>query len=481
MTENLKQVALPIDHFRRVAKKEYADWQEALIREFAQNSVDAGATEVRFNYDEATKILTVVDNGHGMDLETCENVLLTMGGTHKNSDDAVGGFGIAKQILYFAWPDWEILSQDYRISGKGCYYSVHKTDKYVQGVTSVIRIDEESEFSLVRPRYYLGSCQTDCKFYWNGSQVNPVYLPGNEIRDLGWGKLRKYENKVASESSYIYVRANGVTMFDHYVGSGLKSIVSIDLTGDSRSILTSNRDGLNSPYREEFAQLIQDINVNKRSALIPKDHIKLSIFPGYGNIRVGDVAVEAAETAKTLTVDALRSNKSPSLPVTSMIVEVNGSAVMDRPDVLVQTINQEIPKEFNPDSWSYFARNLLALWNLVLSQVLMDSGAKCTFGIGFTLDKDVEAAILRRDGEPPVFLLNPEKLDKEANLSNKWYLIQDLKSKAVHEIAHLATPGEGHNENFVLTMHLLEKNTWKSEKVYKKLAKLRKITFKTEV
>jgi len=74
----------------------------------------------------------------------------------------------------------------------------------------------------------------------------------------------------------------------------------------------------------------------------------------------------------------------------------------------------------------------------------------------------------------PYFLVNPNYL--EGGLSNKWLLVQELKQSAIHEISHFAGSLD-HDEEFVLRMHALEKNTWRNEKAYKEIAKLRKIEF----
>ena len=45
-------VAVPKGYFFRMAKLDYEDWQKALPREFFQNSVDAGASNIVVNFLE---------------------------------------------------------------------------------------------------------------------------------------------------------------------------------------------------------------------------------------------------------------------------------------------------------------------------------------------------------------------------------------------------------------------------------------------
>src|SRR3990167_5068098 len=105
-------VRIPSDHFLRRIKTDYADFQSAIIREFLQNSVDAGATRVDINIiAEGENVrLTVADDGGGCTVETITDRLLTLGGTYKE-EGAVGGFGVAKELLFFAWPEWHIYTR----------------------------------------------------------------------------------------------------------------------------------------------------------------------------------------------------------------------------------------------------------------------------------------------------------------------------------------------------------------------------------
>lgn len=112
----------------------YADWREAWWREAIQNSVDAGATEIRLGVrclDENEQMIDLgtdvdpdrstedtariafievscEDNGSGMDQETLATKFLAVGGTGKGSvrSSAVGGFGEAKKLLIGLWVRW---------------------------------------------------------------------------------------------------------------------------------------------------------------------------------------------------------------------------------------------------------------------------------------------------------------------------------------------------------------------------------------
>src|SRR5471030_1812042 len=118
-----RQVQVPHSYFQK-AKTEYADWRWAMIREFIQNAYDAQAATIDFRLttNDAGRIeLHVDDDGVGMDQDTLENVLLCMGGSRKPAG-AIGGFGYAKAILFFAHHGYTIGTRGLRVEGSGGEY-----------------------------------------------------------------------------------------------------------------------------------------------------------------------------------------------------------------------------------------------------------------------------------------------------------------------------------------------------------------------
>src|SRR5210317_1685107 len=111
----MQQVEIPSNYFYDMSKKDYSHFESALVREFFQNSYDAGAKNFHINYDHDGNSVTISDDGHGMDKDIILNKLLVMGVSHKESDDAVGSFGHAKILLYFSWPEWEIRTRNYKV------------------------------------------------------------------------------------------------------------------------------------------------------------------------------------------------------------------------------------------------------------------------------------------------------------------------------------------------------------------------------
>src|SRR5690554_1029095 len=99
------QVAIPDNFFLKEARQEYWNVSGRLIAELTQNSVDAGATRIDFEFSDDG--YSCQDNGCGMTKEIMIPALLTLGGTRK-AERSTGGFGAAKKILLFAHKEFQI-------------------------------------------------------------------------------------------------------------------------------------------------------------------------------------------------------------------------------------------------------------------------------------------------------------------------------------------------------------------------------------
>lgn len=506
-----QQVQLPVFHFRSHAKREYSNWRTALVREFVQNSVDAGATRINFTIKDEDNftVITVVDNGKGMSLDDCQTKLLTMGGSDKG-DESIGGYGVAKQILYFAWEKWVIKSRNYEVHGMGCRFGITESDAYVNGVTSTIYIDKSEDFNEYYIRDYLTACETVASITVNEKIIATYNSKGRMIRDLGWATLhqKKTENGYKLTSRYMSVRVRGVKMFQSYLEEEVTGRLTLELKGHARDILTSNRDNLKNEYDDQYRALCRDLVVNTKSALREKNTLSLKKFVGAGDTiltfgkiideeKFPDNSGELPEDSITNIqeiVQIARENLQPEqlkkvasikdsvtkTPVNILMDELSNN--MKRPDILVCFQGRDCPAKYNPNTWSAKIECMMALWHLIIMQILMDNNVACTFGIGITLEDEVEAEFIMHK-EVPHFLLNPSTWFHKPSLkgfANRLLMIMELKQKAIHELGHFAG-GTDHNEKFILTCHWLEANTWKHEHVYKLIAKLKHAKFGSEI
>src|SRR3984893_9627450 len=119
----------------------YSNWRIAFWRELFQNSVDAKASTVWINFDEAENEnaggnasntstdrdlkITFEDDGPGMDRSTLEQTYFVVGETRKtgNGDTNIGGFGRARIITCFAHKNFEIHTQNWLCQGSGTQYT----------------------------------------------------------------------------------------------------------------------------------------------------------------------------------------------------------------------------------------------------------------------------------------------------------------------------------------------------------------------
>src|SRR5574343_2116131 len=117
MKEVKGTVGIPKEYFFTMGTRDYTSYESALPREFYQNSIDAGASQITVEFDDEEKTITITDDGCGMDRDIILNKLLVLGGSHK-SEGSVGAFGKAKEILYFAWIKYCIRSNYCVVNGE---------------------------------------------------------------------------------------------------------------------------------------------------------------------------------------------------------------------------------------------------------------------------------------------------------------------------------------------------------------------------
>src|ERR1700730_3473627 len=97
---------------RKFFSKSFNDYSNkfwAFAREMMQNSLDCGSKMISIEIHERTSPdgdaethVTVENNGEPMSLEILRDKLLSLGESGKEFPGSVGGFGKAKEILYFA-------------------------------------------------------------------------------------------------------------------------------------------------------------------------------------------------------------------------------------------------------------------------------------------------------------------------------------------------------------------------------------------
>jgi len=267
----LRQVQVPHSYFRK-AKSEYADWRWAVIREFIQNSYDAQATTVDFRLevnDRDAIELSVDDDGTGMDRDTLENVLLCMGGS-KKPEGAIGGFGYAKAILFFAHRRYTIRTQGLLVEGTGGEYRLSGVSAAIVGTQITVELDDDSDL-LDEWHERIQSFASYCFMEYATGRPVTIRLDGEELPQNNYsaydfylytpvGALWYNEVQDYYRSEFV-VSVAGLPMFSEtfYSRANQSALVGgIELESGS-IVLTANRDGFNTETGDLFAKVVGDL------------------------------------------------------------------------------------------------------------------------------------------------------------------------------------------------------------------------------
>lgn len=262
-TGEIRTVKIPNDFFLKACVNDYNDYRAALPREIYQNSIDAKAKNIHCIFDHSLKTVTIIDDGVGMDEDTILNKLLVMGGSSKDNNDSVGTFGKAKELIFFAWDQYEIHTRDNVVVGHASNYSIKKTNEYFNGTQITLIIADSDLLRVFESRFahVANLCSSDCKIFINEELVNPSFKRKRLVADYKWASLyrTKVDNGVGGYPR-IFVRINGVWMFtdsisyqDNYKYDYILEINQSEVK--TEEALTSNRDGFKSKYRHMFYRI----------------------------------------------------------------------------------------------------------------------------------------------------------------------------------------------------------------------------------
>ena len=475
-----QNVEIPENYFFQMARKEYRCWKTALIREFVQNAVDAGASRIRLTYKDG--YLEVRDNGAGMDEETLLENLLTLGGSKKEGQ-TVGGLGKAKEILYFSWPDWSIRTSDCLVHGKGGTYHLTKEKGRVKGT---------------RSRVYLGEAFPDVIDYL-GAYLNYCSLPGVEVtfnkRKITSGALAEkgeavttidglgtlYEN-LAHTRPQVVVQAHGLFMFSSH-GPLDKSYI-FDITRPSYDCLTANRNGFTGDWQDKFNQVLVNVAIETQSARLRKEQVLTVSWNKYEadgpplshqdlvDSPLGEMAASHLGCRKQdLTKKQIRDFMDAHYPILELVKDDLGQNVLaadmkrlkatktlssclawyrDRfEEGFLIVSEEEITTSLVRDLYSKDCLKAAVLWQEIVAEVRevveVELGPVTNPGLGFVISDGIEAQCFDRH-----LLFNPY-----CYLDRAWdEVVVRMAVSAVHEFVHYL--GQSlHNETFLTQFQAL--------------------------
>jgi hypothetical protein len=427
------------------AKNDYANWGWALIREFIQNSVDCGSKRIAIDveYDclgvGQTK-LSVANDGEAMTKDILVGKLLSLGASGKDFAGSVGGFGKAKEILYFCWDRYTIYTGNMLVEGSGAEYELKKAKK-INGTISTVWIRGlHTDRLMAQVRTYLSLAQLDVSFTLNGENISASLHKGYFRREMSCGRL--YTNRKVS--NLMVVRVNGTPMFTIHIP--FKGCVVLELDGTSASNLTSNRDGLRWEQRQEVDEFVRDLSVNKRKALeTPK-----VVYRRYPGSRLG----QRGRGSLQATVDKLNGQASggqASFQAATRIEEAANSLAHEM--IVKNETGKAVKPQFQPDSEKFgqYAEKIIGIWSRLLVKLHELYGMKAEFSVGFLFtDSTTIAQYEETDEYGVVYYINPVKSDGTKRYKYSPRNRDELNSLAIvalHELVH----GMGymdHDENY---------------------------------
>ena len=456
MTEEIATIKIGADYFRNCARKDYSNplpfvW----IREALQNSLDAGANHISIDVDEIG--ISVTDNGCGMTAATIQDKLLTLGGTHKE-DNSVGGFGKAKEILFFAWNKWYINTHydgiksyiDNTMIGNSPITSTPTERPPGTRIKIVFGRNTEYKWEDYVTKY-IKTLTTKARILVDGIEVETYKTLGNK-RDLDWCVVTPNKSR---PTGLIFIRIGGITMFVKKV-SNLKATITVDLTGNSTSILAANRDNLRWPYSSKLDTLLEDFITNKKSSIQDKP---LSIVEQYQGMEAVDIKMNSSTGIPTESlISMMKECTTNGLTNFMKLNEMVNDSIPGSKNEIINMIKKNSDK-IGPMGYEFIVKRdgkkkpnmkidskktqtILHYWTNIVVKLVKDLNVQDQLGVGLIFEPDIMAQMARISGKT-YFLINPNHIEKT---SGKIQLGIELFHKAAHELTHLYY--SDHDEDF---------------------------------
>lgn len=430
---------------------DYSDWRAAWVREIAQNSIDAGSRRLSIITDGAK--LVAENDGPPMSEDVLLNKFLCLGGTTKNFENSVGGFGIAKTVLCLAHPRYKIETGAQVISGSGGEFEFTTGEFFAGTRTTVWLAEDQADTIADCVRKFAMECQWKGGLYLNGEHLETNLKKGARRRDFDWAVV--YTN--GSFSNRLIVRIDGMPMFSRWINSD--RCVVIEVNRSSGEVLTSNRDGLTYDYQRKLNSFIDELTVDKVSALRDEPVTTYHHFEGHKQISTANsVAVRELVTAAYATLPQVKSDSVKTM-LDYRPSYLNGPSFADRAThsrpvpqscvshefVVKNNTGLQVPEHFLPCGFSVYSKRLASIWIKCLLEVHQLVGHEDTFSVGFILDEDREAEYEETDTYGRVYYINPAVVREQANsrsrsLKKRWkfnnagrYMILAV---TVHEVVH---------------------------------------------
>lgn len=464
------------DKFWTNVLRDYSNWRFAIIRELIQNGVDCGSKQIAIKITEEgdRTILEVGNDGTLMTREILLGKLFCLGETGKSASD-VGGMGEAKRLIYMAQAGFVLQTGHLKIVGVHEKLDISEVETFVDGTYNRIIIVGLHGEALRNAVHRWASFS-----YWRGT----IVLDGDELRPISnentikkqwsWGRISETKRFTG-----VAVRAGGQLMFHQY--HQYRRGLIVELIGDTKTLLTANRDSLKSSAAAELTDFLGKLAVDPMSAWrdIPLEKKEVRFFAGTGKTAVltraeaesqvqrslsdGMLIAAAAQTCTPVTIHGPGAEVlDRAAPVLSNANFRTPQQVLDQPDLIVKSnTGMAIPDYCVPPTLSHYAASLLAWYRNCLVrwyELLQLSGA---FRVGFILDDDRIGEFERTTEYGDVYYINPCEIATQSKSKSRSYrkrfdLSLEGKSQIVatagHEVLHGGVALSYHNEEFALKL-----------------------------
>ncbi len=458
----MAQVKIGPEFFAK-SKRDYANWRWALVREFAQNSIDCGSSQITFDvsYDGQGKTTLVVSNdGTPMTEDILVNKLLSLGSSGKNFQGTVGGFGKAKEILYFCHDSYRIETGELVCIGSGAQYDLDLSEVPFNGTRSTIVIEGNHQQELQREiDRFIRYSNVNRKWIVNGVDQGDCRLAkGFFRRELPFGRV--YTNK--QHSGLLLVRIAGTPMFYRWVN--YPGCVILELDGSSLDSLQSNRDSLQWDQSNVLNQFVNDLSVNKKKAL-ERPRVQYLRYEG-SKLQVGGLrqkmldAWKSKQPAGVISAALTLSDLAGSLADLGQQEEnaVSAKALwLANEFVIKNETGKEVKAQYRPDSEKFcpYAFRLATIWIRLLLTLHEIFKVEDEFSVGFLFGDNQTVALHEKHGTyGTVYYINPVKIADGKWAKRFCYSYNQGNSDqnflvmlALHELVHGMGYGD-HNEDY---------------------------------
>jgi hypothetical protein len=447
--ENL-QVTIGPEFFAKIPN-DYSDADWALIRELAQNAIDCGSTYFNICCGEEPNTLTATNNGPAMDRETLVSKFFTLGATSKGTDET-GGFGLAKLLICFCQQDYMMTTGHLTVKGSGASYTIGKADYPLQGTTTTLSLSKRFSVACLRYAAIKFAQLTNWKgqFCCGGDTID-TSLSGTKKATLEWGTVYT-TNKVKNT---LVVRVNGCPMFTRHIA--YKNGVILEITGDTKAILNSNRDSLKSKYQAELEEFVSKLNTN--SAVLSsctyevQEGNKISVQKVEKDV-VRDIHLDlGGGESRSVTGtwsggEWVNIETTPEVNMKREAATVQGTVARICADqssfILRNETGLKVDRSFRPGSLSSFSQRLLKLWTTALVEVHHVLGMSSEFTIGFIISETALAMHEYSGKFGTVYYISPVSVDRVGTfrtMRRRKIDKGDILASAIHEVVH----GAGYN------------------------------------